>query len=135
MGFENDGTGRNISPSQLRLPEACTEERYTKAIAAWDIARDVDLSRPQNFPGLGSRDLLPTTGTVYRPDAPPPGKGQWAPPPVSHDFFAIGKRADGMPVDVIEYAPAGQGKSVYKQQYLFQYDKLASGETRVTVQN
>jgi hypothetical protein len=135
MPFEKDGTGRNISPSQLHLPEACNEPRYTGAIVSWDIMKDVDLSKSQNFPGLGTRDLLPKTGTVYQADAPPPPKGGWAPPPTQHEYFAIGKRADGMPVDVIEYGHDASGKTIYKQQYLFQYDKLQSGETRVTVQN
>ena len=133
MPFEKDGTGRNIRPSEIHLPEACNEPRYTQSVAAWDIMKDVDLAKLQNFPGLGARDILPKTGISYQDDAPQPGgRSQRI---VQHDFFAVGKRADGLPVDVIQYSPTGDGKTVYAQQYLFQYDKLPDGETRVTVQN
>lgn len=134
MTREKDGTGRNISPSELHLPEFCDEERYAKSIVAWDIMKDVDLTKPQNFPGLGARDLLPKTGTVYQPDIVPQRNG-WAPHAVPHEYFVVGKRADGMPVEVVEYDHDQSGKPVYKQQYLFQYDKLADGQTRVSVQN
>jgi hypothetical protein len=129
-----DGTGRNLNPQETRIPDALDDARHKSQIAFWDIQKDSELAKRQTYPGLGDRDLLPRVGMVFPPE-PVARPGGYQPPPQPHNFFAIAKRADGLPLEAIEYTPDGKGGFSYRQQYLFQYDKLASGQNRVTVQN
>ena len=136
MGIEKDGTARNLSPQDAKfIVDASREARYQPQIVAWDIKKDVDLARPENFPGLGNRDLLPKFGSSFAVPQRPQRADQYQAPEPPHNYFAIGKRADGLPLEIIEYDHDPQGSMKYKQQYLFQYDKLDNGQNRVSVQN
>ncbi len=136
MGLEKDGTARNLSPQEAKfIVDASQENRFKPQIVAWDIKKDVDLARPENYPDLGNRDLLPHLGLTYAEPARRQSPGAYRPPEAPHNFFAIGKRADGMPLEIIEYDHDTRGSLQYKQQYLFQYDKMPDGQNRVTVQN
>jgi hypothetical protein len=127
-----DGTGSNVNPQDVHLRSATTESLYTSQIASWDFKNANQLKDKQNFPGLGDRDLLPT----FQVGEAQPGyvSSHTRAPNTPPDFFAIAKRADGMPLEVIQYNADNTGHLTYKQQFLFNYQNLADGENRVTVQ-
>jgi hypothetical protein len=127
-----DGTGSHISPKDMHLAAATTESQYTSQIAYWDLKSANQLKAKQDFPGLGQRDLLPVL-QVGNSDPGFISNGRPA-PNTPQDYFAIANRADGMPLEVLQYTADSAGHMTYKQQYLFQYQDLADGENRVTVQ-
>jgi hypothetical protein len=127
-----DGTGSHINPQEMHLGAATTESVYTSQIAYWDLKNADQLKGKQNFPGLGQRDLLP--GFQVGDAQPGYVSNHTQAPNVPRDFFAIANRADGMPLEVLQYSADNKGHLTYKQQYLFQYQNLPDGENRVTVQ-
>jgi hypothetical protein len=128
----SDGTGTHISPDKLHLPAATTESLYTSQIAYWDLKTGDQMRAKQEFPGLGQRDLLPTM-QVGSTDPGYVFNGRPA-PTSPRDFFAIGNRADGMPLEVMHYSADQAGHLTYKDQYLLHYQDMTDGTNRVTVQ-
>ena len=121
-----DGTGSHINPQEMHLGAATTESVYTSQIAYWDLKNADQLKGKQNFPGLGQRDLLP--GFQVGDAQPGYVSNHTQAPNVPRDFFAIANRADGMPLEVLQYSADNKGHLTYKQQYLFQYQNLPDGE-------